>query len=62
MNFKTLQMWSIDPQDSRSIPKQKEANHTMRIMTENPETLCSLGTISQFDTHVLYAQNRVFKL
>lgn len=63
VNFKTLQMWSIDRQDCRSIPKQQEANlHTVRIMTENPKSLCPLGTITQFDTHVLYAQYRVFKL
>jgi hypothetical protein len=55
VNFKTLQMWSIDPQDCRSIPKQQEANlHTVRIMTKNPTSLCPLETITQFNTHVLY--------
>lgn len=63
VNFKTLQMWSIDPQDCWSIPKQQEANlHTVRIMTENPTSLCPLGTITEFNTHVLYAQYKVFKL
>jgi hypothetical protein len=63
VNFHTLQMWSINPWDCRSIPTQHEANlHAVTVKRENPASPCPLETISQFISHDLHAQYRVFKL